>query len=291
MISAWFRLLRPRQWTKNAFCFAGLVFSGRLSDVGGWRGALLTFAVFCVASSAVYILNDVVDVARDRLHPKKKNRPLAQGRIAMPSAVIAALALAALALGVGALLGPAAWGCLAGFLVLNVLYSYRLKHLALIDAAAIALGFVLRLVGGIYAIHEWPTAWNVLCTFFLALFLGFAKRRSELAELGEDISPTQRPVLAKYTVPFLDSLVNSTATMTVLTYALFTAISGRNPTLVVTVPFVHYGVMRYELLLRRAQGTEEPDTVLLKDRGILLCVLLWLLCYITIIYGGLHLFH
>ena len=109
--------------------------------------------------------------------------------------------------------------------------------------------------------------------------------------MGEINSPTQRPVLAKYSVPFLDSLVNSTATMTVLSYALFTAISGRNPTLVITVPFVHYGVMRYELLLRRAQGTEEPDTVLLKDRGILLCVLLWLLCYIAIIYGDLHLFH
>ena len=290
MISAWFRLMRPRQWTKNAFCFAGLVFSGRLSDPAGLRIALLTFAVFCVASSAVYILNDVVDVERDRLHPKKRERPLARGLIPIPAAVVAAIALAAVALAVGALLGQAAWACLAGYLVLNVLYTFRLKHLALLDAAAIALGFVLRLLGGVYAIHELPTAWIALCTLFLALFLGFAKRRSELAELGELSSTSQRPVLAKYTLPFLDSLVNSTATMTVLSYALFTAISGRNPTLVVTVPFVHYGVMRYELLLRGAQGTEEPDTVLLRDRGILLCVLLWLLCYIAIMYGNIHLF-
>jgi 4-hydroxybenzoate polyprenyltransferase len=188
-------------------------------------------------------------------------------------------------------LGIKTWVCILLYAVNNLLYTFRLKHLPLLDVGSIAIGFVLRLLAGVYAVEESPSAWITLCTFFLALFLGFAKRRTELAGLGETLPDTQRPVLAQYTLPWLDSLVAGAATMTVMSYALFTTISGKNPTLVLTVPIVYYAIMHYKLQLLLAAGTEEPEKMLLKDGVIRLSVLLWLLCYLVIVYGDVRLFH
>lgn len=289
-MAALLKLLRPQQWTKNLFCFAGLLFSGRLRDGAAIVDALWIFALFCALSGAVYALNDILDVERDRYHPKKKHRPLPSGKVSLPIAWMTFFVLLIGALTGGYFLGLKTWVCLLLYLILNIGYSFWFKHQPLLDVTCIALGFVLRLLAGVYAIAEFPTSWITLCTFFLALFLGFAKRRSELADLEVGKADSQRPVLSKYTPQLLDSLVNSAATITVMSYALFTATSGKNPSLVITVPIVYYAIMHYKMRLAESAGTEEPDKMLIHDKVIRASVLLWLACYLAIMYGDLHLF-
>ncbi len=255
-IAGYLRLLRPHQWTKNAFCLAGALFGpGRILELAAWRRDLVTLAAFCAVSSAVYILNDIQDRNRDRLHPKKQSRPIASGAVGIPAAVCLGLVLASLGAALGCTLGPAVLACLVLYMVNNVLYSRWLKHQPLLDVLSIAVGFCLRMCSGVYALGDLPTTWILLCTFFLAVFLGFAKRRVELAGMqtidlaGEEDRPNQqRPVLAQYSVQFLDSLLSSAAVMAVLCYALFTT-SGKAPSLTVTVPFVFYAVMHYKRMV------------------------------------------
>jgi 4-hydroxybenzoate polyprenyltransferase len=293
------RLLRPQQWTKNGFCLAGVLFGpGRMGDAGAWRQAILTMVVFCAVSSAVYVINDIRDRERDRLHPRKRMRPLARGTVGLPTALGSALLLASLALSGGHLLGAGVLACVVVYLVNNLLYCFWLKHKAIFDALSIALGFCLRVCAGVYAVGDLPTTWITLCTFFLAVFLGFSKRRVELAgllgnsKLDEDHHvPDQRPVLSKYSVPFLDHLVNSSAIMAVMCYALFTTSSGKNPSLVITVPIVFYAVTHYKRLVMLLDAGEEPDRVLLKDQGIQASLALWLIAYFGLTYGNLRWFH
>src|SRR5688572_6531053 len=238
-----FRLMRPHQWTKNAFCLAGLIFSGRFTNPHSIRSAILYFALFCAASSSMYIFNDIIDSKRDLQHPKKRLRPIPAGHVSIPQASLLALALVVLALVGGFAVGHGGLICLAAFIALQLAYSFRLKHEPLLDVAAIAIGFVLRLLGGVFVVNEQPTTWITLCTFFLALFLGFSKRRAELGELAAQSDNQQRPVLSKYTLGSLDSLVNSMATLAIMCYALFTVTSGKNPSLVITVPIVVYAIL------------------------------------------------
>src|SRR5690606_14525797 len=158
------------------------------------------------------------------------------------------------------------------------------KHLVMLDVFVVAMGFVLRLLAGIYVLGDMPTAWNVLCTMFLALFLGFAKRRAELTANNCENDGAKRPVLDDYSVTTLNSLLNSAATMTVITYALFTATSGKNPSLVVTVPIVYYAIMHYKMLLLHGRGGEEPEWILLRNRPIQLSIILWLALTLLILY-------
>ncbi|MBW4679371.1 MAG: decaprenyl-phosphate phosphoribosyltransferase [Microcoleus vaginatus WJT46-NPBG5] len=324
MIKHLFKLLRPHQWTKNLFCLAGLFFSGKFLEPAAIAEAFLAVAMFSFMASVVYIFNDIQDVERDREHPKKRYRPIASGKISVKAATAIALFLIVVALLIAYSLGMPVLVCLVLYAGINISYSLKLKHLALFDVNCIALGFVLRLLAGVYAIEVIPTGWITLCTFFLALFLGFAKRRSELLgllsnkmtqdfldrqesesiEIAKPVSELfylqlfyqrgqanpQRPVLSQYTLPFLDSLLNSTATMTVMCYALFTAISGKNPSLVITVPIVHYAVMHYKHLVMVREGGEEPDRILIKDARIKLSILIWLISYFLIIYSNVNLF-
>ncbi|MBW4496353.1 MAG: decaprenyl-phosphate phosphoribosyltransferase [Oscillatoria princeps RMCB-10] len=283
------KLLRPHQWTKNLFCLAGVIFGGRLFQPAAIIIACAVVAIFSAAASAMYIFNDIQDIERDRQHPKKRFRPLASGKVSVSAAAFIALFLALVALTGAYYFGLATLACLALYVAVNFAYSLKLKHLPLLDVSCIAVGFVLRLLAGVYALGDKPTAWIALCTSFLALFLGFAKRRCELFDLG-DKENSQRPVLSHYTVPYLDSLVNSTATMTVMCYALFTATSGKNPSLVVTVPVVHYAIMHYKHLVMVRAGAEEPDRIVLQDSRIKLSIVIWLISYLVIFYGNLHFF-
>jgi 4-hydroxybenzoate polyprenyltransferase len=316
--TAYLQLLRPHQWTKNAFCLAGVFFSDHWRNSYDVLAAIGTFACFCAASSAVYILNDILDRDRDKQHPAKRYRPIASGAIGVPVAAVIGIALAVISIagadGLGRLVlenhpelladAPLAggifvgqwllWryailGCLWLYLVNNFAYSIWFKQLALVDVLSVACGFVLRLLAGVYVVGVLPTTWITLCTFFLTVFLGFAKRRSELATLAEEGSE-QRPVLSKYTVQLLDYMLNNSAVMAVICYALFTSTSGKNPTLVVTVPIVFFAVMHYKRLVVLWNFGEEPDWILLKDRRIQLSVLLWIACYVVIMYGPLQLF-
>lgn len=285
----WVRLLRPHQWTKNAFCLAGVLFSGKFIILEADLAALGTCVTFCAISSAVYIFNDVLDRGRDRNHSKKCTRPIASGAISVSAAAVAGIVLALLALAGAFMLGPLVCWCVAFYVLNNLAYSCWFKHHALIDVLSIAISFVLRLLSGVYAVGELPTTWITLCTFFLAVFLGFGKRRAELADVIPNEERLQRPVLSKYTVQFLDYLVNNSATMAVLCYALFTT-SGKNPSLVVTVPIVFYAIMHYKRLVVLMKSGEEPDRILLKDYRIQLCVFLWLISYLIVMYGDVHVF-
>jgi hypothetical protein len=236
---------RPRQLIKNLACFAGLVFSGRLFEASPIGQSILAFLGFCMAASAVYLLNDVVDRNLDRLNPSKCDRPIASGLLPVSWALAGSVLLMAGASGITFILAPICLMTLAVYLVTNVAYSLRLKHTVLLDVLIIALGFVLRVLHGVYAIEVKPTSWIVLCMFFLGLFLGFAKRRREMHLIG-DFEPFCRPVLSKYAIGFLDLVPGMTATLAILCYALYTMTGQRgNASRVVSVPMVTYGVTRY----------------------------------------------
>jgi 4-hydroxybenzoate polyprenyltransferase len=282
---------RPRQWVKNVACFAGLVFSGRLFDASAMSGSATAFAGFCLASSSVYLINDVCDRRSDAANPKKRSRPIAAGLVPVGRAIAAAVVLAVAAMGSTLFLPAACRGILAAYLTIGLAYSVRLKHSVLIDVMIIALGFVLRILHGVYAVGVAPTPWIVLCMFFLALFLGFAKRRSELNQI-EVAGVTQRPVLRKYRTDLLDQLLVMTATMTITCYSLYT-VTGRpgNETLVVTVPLVVYGVCRYLLLVMIFDVGEAPDKDLLDDTLLIVNGLLWVVLCVAIIYFNVNFIH
>ncbi|MFQ3680079.1 MAG: decaprenyl-phosphate phosphoribosyltransferase [Pseudanabaenaceae cyanobacterium] len=287
-MSPYWQLLRPHQWIKNTACLAGVVFGGRLGEPLALQRAALAFLTFSLAASAVYVFNDIQDWPRDRLHPRKCRRPLPSGTVTVAQAWAMAVGLAGLAVGLALGLGQGGFLCAGAYLLLNLAYSLRLKHMVLVDVHCIALGFVLRLLAGIYALGDRPTGWIVLCTFFLALFLGLAKRRGELAQHPETAG--QRPVLARYTLPFLDSALDNTAVMAVVSYALFSAHPAKNPSLVLTVPIVYYAIAHYKFLVTVEAGGEDPDRIWWQDPRIRYSVLLWLLAYLAIDYGNLQLF-
>jgi 4-hydroxybenzoate polyprenyltransferase len=281
---------RPHQWIKNLACFAGLVFSGRMFERGVFVQSILAFAAFCLASSAVYLLNDVVDRELDRSNPSKRQRPIASGLVPVAWALAAAALLAAGAIAICCWLAPICLVLLGLYLALNVAYSLRLKHTVLLDVVIIAFGFVLRVLLGVYAIEVKPTSWIVLCMFFLALFLGFAKRRGEMHVMSED-QPLRRPVLSRYRIGYLDLLLGMTATLAILCYALYTVTGHRgNASLVVTVPLVTYGVARYMLLVTVDGEGEAPEKLLVTDRLLLSTGALWVACCVLIIYTKVQLF-
>jgi 4-hydroxybenzoate polyprenyltransferase len=292
-ISPWrgvVKILRPHQWMKNGFCLAGLIFGTRLQEQEAWISALIYFGFFCAVSSCMYLVNDLHDIERDRIHPKKRLRPLPSGEISPKQAASIAGLLGLIGISSFFVVDLRAFSCLAGYAAVNLFYSIWLKHRVILDVAGIAFGFVLRMLGGVYAVSEFPTTWITLCTFFLALFLGFAKRRAELADLITFSENSQRPVLAKYTLAYLDSLLNSTATMTIMTYALFTVGAGKNPTLIITVPMVYIAIMQYKLLVLSRSGGEEPEKIVLRDRQIQFWIILWLVSYLWVINAHVHLF-
>lgn len=280
---------RPRQWVKNLACFAGVIFSGRLIDPRSLGASMLAFVGFCLASSAVYLINDVCDRRADAENPKKRGRPIASGEVSVRAAILGAVGLGGLAVGSSMGLPVACRLMLGLYLAMGVAYSIRLKHTVLLDVIIIALGFVMRVLYGVFAVRVAPTPWIVLCMFFLALFLGFAKRRSELGQID---AGHQRPVLRKYRTDLLDMLLAMTATMAITCYSLYT-ITGRpeNATLVVTVPLVVYGVYRYLLLVVMFDVGDAPDRDLFDDLPLIATVLLWVVLCVVIIYFKINIIH
>ena len=264
--------LRPRQWTKNLLLFAGLVFAARIDEPAAWAAAVAAFLAYCAASSASYLVNDVLDVEADRAHPLKRRRPLARGEISRRAALTLAAALAAVALLATAALGAASLACLAAFLALQAAYSGRLKHVILVDVLAIAALFVVRAAAGAIAVEVRISPWLLVCTGLLALFLALGKRRGELVLVGSDASPG-RPVLAGYTLSLVDQLLAAVAAATIAAYIAYT-LTAHSPVLAATIPLVVFGLARYLQLLHRGLG-EEPEQVLVRDAPILLTVAVW----------------
>ena len=273
--------LRPRQWTKNLLLFAGIVFAAKLGDAARWLDAWTAFAAYCAASSAGYLVNDVRDADADGAHPVKRLRPVARGELSSRTAVALAVALAAVAAALGALLGLQGLLFLGGFAALQLAYTFRLKHVVLVDVLAIGGLFVIRAAAGAAAVDVRISPWLLLCTALLALFLGLAKRRGELVLVGAEAAPG-RPVLAGYSLALVDQLVAVVASSTLIAYALYT-FTAHSQAMMLTIPFVVFGIFRYLLLVHRHELGEEPESVLLSDVPILVTVALWAATAATIL--------
>lgn len=280
--------LRPRQWVKNGFVFAGVVFAQRLFTPDLWV-ALGAFVIFCALSGAIYLLNDVADRDKDRLHPAKRARPIASGRVGVGTAVGVAAALIAAAVGASlAISTPLALVAL-GYAGLLAAYSAWLKHVVIVDVLVMAIGFVLRAVAGAVAIDVDISGWLLICTLLLALFLALGKRRHEVLALGE-VAARHRPILAHYSPALLDQMIAVVTASTVTAYALYTMspeIVSKFHThwLPLTLPFVLYGIFRYLYLLYRRDLGGNPSDLFLNDRPLLLNAALWMLAVLAIIYG------
>ncbi|NTU70935.1 MAG: decaprenyl-phosphate phosphoribosyltransferase [Coriobacteriia bacterium] len=279
------RLMRPRQWTKNLVVAAGLVFSGKLLDTALLGETAVAFVVFCLGTSALYALNDVLDADRDRAHPVKCDRPVASGRLGKPAAlgVSAVLAIAAFALAF--FVGPDFTAVFAAYVVLQLLYTFALKSVSIVDMLVIATGFVLRAVAGAVAIEVPVSPWLVLCTGLLMLFLAAAKRRHEIVLLRER-SVAHRPVLSEYSAELLDSFMVTLSAATITSYALYTFFEELAPDylLMLTIPFVIYGVLRYQYLVLSKDGGGRPEEILLSDGPIIIDVALWVTASVAVLY-------
>jgi len=273
-LRAGFAALRPHQWTKNLLLFAGIIFAAKLGEVDRWIEAWSAFVAYCAASSAAYLLNDVRDIESDRAHPIKRQRPIASGEISTRAALWFAAALATFALVVAALLGLRSLGLLVAFGAIQVAYTLRLKHVVLVDVLAIACLFVIRAAAGAVAVDVRISPWLLLCTWMLSLFLGLGKRRGELVLVATRDTPGRR-VLDGYSLTVVDQLLTIVASGTIVAYALYTFSARDSHALMVTVPFVVYGVFRYILLLHRGDAGEEPENVLVHDLPILVTVAVW----------------
>lgn len=281
-------LLRPTQWVKNAVVLAPLIFSQRFFSVEYLLAGATAAAAFCFASSATYAFNDVVDRERDRTHPLKSLRPVASGAISVPGALTIAAVLLALSLGLGAALGPWFVGILLGYVALQVLYSTVLKHVVVLDVAALAGGFVLRAAAGVVAADARVSPWLFACTFLLALFLALGKRLHELVMLG-DSAGEHREVLGRYSEKLLDRLVAGVALATVGVYTLYClspAVSAKlgEDRLYYTLPFVVFGVFRYLFLVYGREQGGNPTAVLLGDRPLQAGIVGWIATVFLLLY-------
>lgn len=285
---ALWQALRPRQWVKNLFVVAPVLFSRNLFDADAVRRAAFAFALFCLVSSASYLVNDIRDLESDRRHPLKRARPLASATLGVSTALVAALLLMLAGLGGASLLGGAFASALAAYVAVSLAYTFALKNLVILDVFAIAAGFVLRAVAGALAIRVEMSSWLLVCTTLLALFLGFGKRRYELLLLKEDAGH-HRQVLDEYNPHFLDMMIGIVTAATVTSYTLYTISEEtsqrfRTRWLLLTLPFVLYGIFRYLYLIYHKQRGGDPTETALTDGATIVNLLLWTASVVAILY-------
>jgi 4-hydroxybenzoate polyprenyltransferase len=280
------KLLRPYQWTKNGFVFIGLVFGNIAGDWGLVTSVLYAAAGFCLVSSCVYVLNDILDRESDRAHPQKRKRPLASGTVSLGQALVLAIACGVLGLALGAAASPQVVGILLAYMLLNLAYSAGLKNVAILDVFIIAAGFMLRIYAGTWGVGIAPSNWLLLCGLMLTLFLGFAKRRAEL-KVSEGNAET-RAVLQDYSPALLDTMIAVCAAGVIVSYSLYTVspdtidLHGTDK-LIYTVPLVLYGIFRYIFRLHRHGGGEDPAWSLLTDRHLVAAGAAWLLVTLSLV--------
>jgi 4-hydroxybenzoate polyprenyltransferase len=287
MLKALIKAMRLRQWTKNGFVFFALIFDKQLFSPEPFLRTLLGFFLFCLISSAVYLLNDIADMGADRLHPQKKLRPLVSGELPIGVAQGAAFILTLASLFLGYLLEPVFAGILALYFVINLLYSRWLKHVPILDVLIISSGFVLRVAAGVALITvERFSPWLYMLTILFSLYIGLGKRRAEMNLLADDAS-AHRKVLDGYTIPLLDQYITIVSGMTIVAYSLYTFSAPNLPenhSMMLTIPFVVYGIFRYLQLIQTGHEAGAPDEVALKDRPLQATVLLWGLAVIAVFY-------
>jgi len=287
-VSGLLKTMRPKQWTKNAFIFAALLFDHKLFVVGPLLRTVAAFVLFSMLSSAVYLINDVADMESDRQHPQKRHRPLAAGVISARTAISAAIVLAVVAIGASFALAPALGATATAYFATMVLYSFWLKHVVIIDVMTIAAGFLLRVFAGVVVVHVTQfSPWLYVCTTLLALFIGINKRRNELTLLAGDASH-HRKILDDYNLAFIDEMSSMITASTLVAYAFYTFSAPnlpQNHLMMLTIFFVIYGLMRY-LYLIHVQGVGgAPDELLLDDKPLLASVVLWAGSVVLILYA------
>ncbi|MCC7439394.1 MAG: decaprenyl-phosphate phosphoribosyltransferase [Armatimonadetes bacterium] len=287
-LNARIRLMRPSHWVKNAFIFAPLVYGKALMNTDSDLRAVMAFFAFCFVSSSVYILNDIVDRNADAQHPKKKHRPIASGAVSVGSAIVQLAMVAAVAVVLAAQLPWQAGACIGIYAALNLGYSFGLKHVVLLDIFIIAAGFMLRVLTGAKAIQVDVSEWLIICTLFLSLFLGVAKRRSELSHLGRGES---RKVLEDYTPELIRVILNVSVTGSIMSYTLYSVSDHTQQffgtdKFVYTVPIVMYGIFRYLYLDEKRRTAENPVAVILRDPSLIATGIIWTLVSIALIYWG-----
>lgn len=287
MLKHLLKAMRPRQWTKNGFVFFGLIFDKQLFLAEPFLRTLEGFFLFCLISSSVYLFNDIADIEADRQHPEKKHRPLASGELPIGAATTTAVVLAVLALALGYLLEPLFAAAIAVYFVINLLYSRWLKHVPVLDVLIISAGFVLRVAGGVTLITvERFSPWLYVMTVLFSLYLGFGKRRAEMSLL-EKGAGSHRKVLDGYTIPLLDQYITIVSGMTIVTYSLYSFSAENLPgnhSMMLTIPFVVYGIFRYLQLIQTGHAAGSPEEVALKDRPLQATVILWGLAVVAVFY-------
>jgi len=289
-LPAWFRVLRPRQWTKNLAVFAPLLFSRRVFDPGAAGREVLAFVAFCFLSSGTYVFNDWMDREEDRRHPEKALRPIAAREVRARTVLILIIICWAAGLDLGLHLGWRFAALGASYLVLQLAYAFVLKHLVVLDVLSIAAGFVLRVLAGAVAIDVPVSGWLFLCALLLALFLALAKRRQELVSLKEAASD-HRPALGEYSLPLLDQMLSTVAGMCILAYGLYTVAPDTvakvgSDHLKWTLPFVLYGILRYLYLVHRRDVTGSPEKVLFSDIPTVVNLVLYAGAVLLVLYIG-----
>ncbi len=284
------KLIRPKQWIKNFFVFAPLLFSRHVFDTPYLLSSIAAFFIFSLASSAVYIINDILDVESDRAHPKKKYRPIASGEISVKQALIFLVLLIIIIIAGLIFLKPIFAAVIVLYFITNLLYSLKVKSIVLLDVFFISFGFMLRVLGGAAAISVPISSWMVLTTIFISLFLAISKRRGELSQvINQDNIEKQRKVLKEYSVEFADQLNTIAAAGTIISYALYTVSDKTVATfgtdkLIYTTPFVIYGIFRYLYLMHQKNLGESPTSIVTKDIPIILGVTGWFIFCVVIIY-------
>lgn len=280
--------MRPQQWLKNFFIFAPLIFSQNVTDSILIKRSLLAFAIFCLLSGSVYILNDLKDMEEDKRHPIKSKRPIASKKLKTRHAIIAFVVASVISLLLCLLLNMNFFYIALFYLILQIAYSFRLKHVVILDVFIVAAGFFIRVIAGGLAIEVYISPWLLICTALLALFLAMSKRRHEIILLEKD-AESHRPILKEYSPYLLDQMIAVVTASTVIAYCLYT-ISDETITkfgttkLIFTVPFVLYGIFRYLYLIHQKSEGGTPEVLILKDKPLLLDIFLWILCASIIIY-------
>lgn len=284
--------MRPKQWTKNLLVFPALLFTLDKPHTSSQSITIFFgFALFCLLSSVVYLINDVVDCESDRLHPKKCRRPIASGELPIPSAIVAAVVFGILGISLSFVLGIAFGVVATTYFLMTMAYSFHFKHVVIIDVLVLAAGFVLRAIAGVALLHVAVSVWFILCILMLALLLGLCKRRAELIAVQQAGIVGTRRILGEYSAPMLDQMIGIVASAVVMSYSLYTIQSetaSRHPYLVVTIPFVVYGLLRYLYLMHRRELGEAPDAVLVEDRPTLLNVALYVIATGVILTHTFH---
>lgn len=283
-VKAVLELMRPKQWIKNFFVFAAIVFSGNFFNASVLKDNILTFILFCFTSSTIYILNDIVDIEKDRCHPDKRRRPLPSGRVSKKVAIILdVFIVTAIIYSSYTMLNIKILYVLAIYIFTNILYCFKLKNVVIIDVMVITLGFVLRVESGSIATGVQVSPWLFLCTILLSLFLGLNKRKSEIITL-KDKRSSHRKILEEYSVHMIDKMLTIVTPSILMAYCLYTFSSTQSKTMIFTIPFVLYGIFRYEYLVDKDNVGGKPEAVFGKDVPFLINILLWMMSVLVIIY-------